>query len=173
MTENPVTTYSTAHCLVFAVAALAAMAAIVGAAVYDIRKLTTRINSRISSFDDLSLVYRTINFDMFLVWPALSIVVIYLSTMIFSIFHNLIVLETFLNSMTLYLAGTLALGRWSKVNERKLQTLDADGPELDGMYKTMLKEWRKRWFRLHPIKEYKIDIEKPLTVREITNYTEM
>jgi hypothetical protein len=173
MIENTITTYSPAHCVAFTVAALAAMTAIVGAAVYDIRKLTGKIGSKISSFDDLLLVQKTINFDMLLVWPALVVVAIYLSTMIFSISRDLIALNVFLNSMTLYMVGTLILGRWSKVNEKKLQTLNAEDPELAGIYKTMLVDWRKRWFRLRPMREYKPDVEKTVTVREISNYTEM
>ena len=173
MIENTVTTYGTAHCVAFTVAALTAMTAVVGAAVYDIRKITRKINSKISSFEDLILVEKAINFDMLLVWPALGIVVIYLSTMIFSISHDFIILKAFLNSMILYMAGTLALGRWSKVNEKKLQTLDVDQPELDAIYKAMLIDWRKRWFRLRPMRVYKADIEKTVSVREITNYTEM
>lgn len=173
MIENTVTTYSPAHCIAFTAAGLAAMTAIVGAAVYDIRRLTRKTGTKISSLDDLLLVEKTINFDMLLVWPALGIVAVYLTTMIYFISHDFIRLDVFLNSMTLYLIGTLILGKWSKVNEKKLQTLDVDDPELDAIYKTMLVDWRKRWFRLRPLKDYKTDIEKTVTVREINNYTEM
>ena len=168
MIEYTVTAYS----VYFTLTALVVMTTVVSLAVYAIKKLDKKINSEISSFDDLFLVRSTINFDMFLVWPALCIVASFLGTMIFLVSQEYIGLNIFLNNMVLYLFGTIILGRWSKVNEDKLRSLKADDPELANIYQNMLKDWRKRWFSLLPMSSYRIE-PKNLTVREIKNYTEM
>ena len=172
--DGTVQAYSNVHIISFTITALVIMLTLVNCAVFAIRRLTRKIDSKIISLDDLALVAKTINFDMALVWPMLLIVVIQLFTMLFLIFTERIVLDVFRNGMILYLFGTIMLGIWSKVNESKLQTLKVDDPELAVVYKLMLKDWKKRWFRLHSMSSYSPEKEETVTrVKSITNYTEM
>ena len=165
-------TYDQDYCIWFTVVALVAMTVLVNWAVFAILKLVKRIKYRISSWDDLLLVRNTINLDMMLVWPALAVIVTYLGTMLLGILTGRIVFEVFNKSMVLYLVGTILLGMWSKRNEKKLQTLDVDDPELSVIYEAMLKDWKRRWFCLLPMNSYIVEFKSP-EVKDIANYTEM
>ena len=167
-------TYNHIYILYFTCAALLVKFILVAIAVSTIRTLLKKINNKISSYDDLVFVHNTINLDMLLVWPVLTVVVTYLLPMVLLVSRHSIALQVFLNNMTLYFFGTIMLGIWSKVNESRLQKLPVDGVELENAYRNMLIDWKKRWFRLLPISAYTTKSEQTEhKVKEIANYTEM